>query len=219
MLHKLQQKLLALAARRNLGGLTLREIGELVGEPAPQTIKHHLLKLESSGLIRIDKIKGIVEKTQPGWAKGLLETARLLQIPIIGAANAGPAQLVAEGNIEGYLKISSSILKRRSVETLFALRVDGSSMNKAVIDGKRIEDGDYVIIDASYKSPKDGDIVLSVIDGYANIKRFRRDSDNDQIVLMSESTHRIPPIHISMSDAFSVEGKVVQVIKKPKLRV
>lgn len=219
MLHDIQQKLLQVAKSRNLGELSLREIGALIGERSPQKIKHHLLQLEEKGLMHIDKLKGVVARTEPGWATGLLESARLLQIPIVGAANAGPATLVAESNIEGYLKISSTLLKRRTPDTFFALRVEGSSMNKAVVDGKRIEDGDYVIVDASYRTPKDGDIVLSVIDGYANIKRFYRDSENDQIVLMSESTKRIPPIHISMRDSFRVEGKVVQVIKKPKLRI
>ena len=219
MLHEIQQKLLALAASKNLGNLSLRDIGALIGEQSPQKVKHHLQQLERRGLVKINKIKGVVEKTQPGWATGLLESARLLQIPIVGGTNAGPATLVAESNIEGYLKVSSTLLRRRTAETFFALRVDGSSMNKAVVEGKRIEDGDYVIVDASYRTPKDGDIILSVIDGYANVKRFYRDPENDQIVLVSESTKKIPPISISMRDTYRVEGKVVQVIKKPKLRI
>jgi DNA-directed RNA polymerase beta' subunit len=43
---------------------------------------------------------------------------------------------------------------------LFVLRADGPSMNLAeVSDGKTIEDGDFVIIDSTYKNPKNGDIV------------------------------------------------------------
>lgn len=43
-------------------------------------------------------------------------------------------------------------------------------MNKANVNGKTIEDGDYLIIDSDYRSPRNGDVVLSVIDDMANIK-------------------------------------------------
>jgi repressor LexA len=216
-MHEIQEKLLRLSQEENLGLLTLREIGAKVGIGSAQIVKHHLEQLRKKGLVRIDKVKGVIEKTQPGWVKGLLEGAKLLSIPIIGTANAGPALAIAEGNIEGYLRISSTLLRPRNAETFFALKVDGPSMNKALVNGKRIEDGDYVIIDSSHKSPKNGDIVLSVIDGLANIKKFFFDRENDQIVLMSESSKQIPPITIHAHDDYRIEGKVVQVIKKPKL--
>jgi repressor LexA len=216
-MHELQEKLLKLAQEENLGLLTLREMGAKIGVRSPQIVKHHLGQLQKKGLVRIDKIKGIVEKTQPGWVKGFLDTAKLLSIPIIGTANAGPALAIAEGNIEGYLRISSTLIRPKNVETFFALKVDGPSMNRAVVNGKRIEDGDYVIIDNSQVAPRNGDIVLSVIDGLANIKKFFFDKENKQILLLSESTKRIPPIYISSKDDYHVEGKVVQVIKKPKL--
>ena len=95
---------------------------------------------------------------------------------------------------------------------------DGPSMNRATIDNKRIEDGDYVIIDSDDCVPKDGDIVLSIIDGMANIKRFHWDKKNRQIALAADSTLRFPPIYIHESDAFSINGKVIQVVKKPEKR-
>ena len=90
-------------------------------------------------------------------------------------------------------------------------------MNRSMIDGKRIEDGDYVIVDADARDPQNGDVVLSVIDGLANLKRFHLDKPNRQIALVSESTQAFPPIYIHEDDDFFVNGKVVQVIKKPKL--
>src|SRR3990167_3564449 len=50
-------------------------------------------------------------------------------VPILGSANAGPATIFAEGNISGYLRISRNDLNRKN--GVFALRVDGDSMNKA----------------------------------------------------------------------------------------
>jgi repressor LexA len=215
-MHLLQQKILKLAHEFNLGQHTLRQIGEMVGEVSPQKIKHHLQQLEKRGLIRIDKIKGIIEKSAQGSVSGLLTSARLLSIPILGSANAGPALLLAEQNIEGYLRISSTFIGTRARHHLFALKVDGPSMNRAVIDDKKIENGDYVIVDADARSPKDGQIVLSVIDGMANIKRFRRDSKHKQIVLMSDSTQNFPPVYIHESDDFAINGTVIQVGKKPR---
>jgi repressor LexA len=215
-MHELQEKILKLAQEINLGQLTLRKIGELIGERSPQKIKHHLQQLEKRGLVRVDKINGVIEKTEPGWVTGLLTNARLLSVPILGSANAGPARLLAEQNIEGYLKISSTFLGMKANHQLFALKVDGPSMNRAEIEGKKIEDGDYVIIDADARSPTDGQIVLSVIDGMANIKRFRRDRDHEQVVLAADSTHDFPPIYIHESDDFLINGTVIQVVKKPR---
>jgi SOS-response transcriptional repressor LexA len=144
---------------------------------------------------------------------------RLFAIPILGAANAGPAVDISDQRIEGYLRVSSTMLSsKRKADHLFALKVDGPSMNRVVIDGKRIEDGDYVIIDSSVLNPKNGDVVLSIIDGMANIKRFYRDETNKQVVLVSDSTQSFPPIYIHANDNYRVNGKVVQVIKKPKIK-
>ncbi|HZT34945.1 MAG TPA: hypothetical protein VFA15_03425, partial [Nitrososphaera sp.] len=60
--------------------------------------------------------------------------------------------------------------------------------------------------------------VLSVIDKMANIKRYHFDKENNQIVLMSESTQSFPPIHIHPDDDYSINGKVIKVIKKPKIK-
>jgi len=215
MLHKIQEDILKLAQEKNLSKFTLREIGSFIGVDSPQKIKHHLLQLEKKGFIRIDRARGLIEKSQQGWVKGLLKKAKLLSIPVLGTACAGPAQIFAEENIESYLRISDTLLKDKARNKLFALRVSGSSMNKAKLDDKTIEDGDYIIVNSEDTTPQNGEIVLSVIDGMANIKRFYRDPLNKQIVLMSESTKDFPPIHIHEDDDYIINGKVIQVIKKP----
>ena len=215
-MHVLQQKLLEIAQGKNLGQYSLRDIGKMLGERSPQKIKHHLQQLEKKGLIRIDKPGGIIQKTDRRWVGGLLKTAKLLTVPILGSANAGPAQIYADANIEGYLRISTSLLERPTNHRLYALKVSGPSMNKAKIGGKTIDDGDYVVVDSENRVPKNNDIVLSLIDGLANIKRYYVDKENSQILLISESTHDFPAIHIHEDDDFSVNGKIVGVIKQPK---
>jgi repressor LexA len=215
-MHVLQQKLLTISQERNLGQYSLRDIGKMVSESSPQKIKHHLQQLERKGLIRIDKTEGVIEKIDRRWVGGLLKKAKLLTIPILGSANAGPAKIYADANIEGYLRVSTSLLTCPINHRLYALKVSGPSMNKAKIEGKTISDGDYVVIDSENIVPKNNDIVLSLIDGLANIKRYRIDKKNNQILLMSESTQNFPAIYIHEDDDFLINGKVVGVIKQPE---
>ena len=206
-MHQVQEKLLQLIDKQSIGKLTLREIGALVGNALPQQVKHHLNQLEQKGFILIDRLNDTISRVNQE-----VNTSSLLSIPILGSANCGPAQLYASQNIEGYLKVSERFIKRK--EGLFAIKAQGNSLNRANIKGQSIESGDYVIIDSNERVPADGDYVLSVIDGMANLKKFRHDTQNQRIVLISESTQAAHPIFIHEEDEFVINGKVVDVIKK-----
>jgi len=77
-------------------------------------------------------------------------------------------------------------------------------------------DGDYVIVrkENAYV-PFDNEIVVSIIGGLANIKRFMRDTLNGRILLLPDSYRNkdFAPIIISEDDDFQMEAKVVDVIK------
>lgn len=210
-MHTLQEKLLQSIGQQGFRGLTLRQIGEKIGEKYPQKIKHHLDQLEKKGLIKVDKKNKIITKRIHGTSN----EHGLISVPLVGSANCGPATIFATENIEGYIKISKKILKK--CKNIFAIRAQGLSMNKAMIDGKSIEDGDYLIVDADRQDPKTNDIILSVIDDMANIKRYIWDEVNNQVVLASNSTQNIPPIFIHEDDSFMVNGTVIQVIKQPRI--
>jgi repressor LexA len=218
-LHPIQEKLLRLAQNRNISSLSLREIGDLVGDRSPQKIKHHLGQLEKRGLLKIDRVHGTIERPKSGWIDGFLQNGkRLLQIPIVGAANCGPAEVLAEENVVGYLRVSNSLVKRQNNEGLFAVRADGFSMNQAKVRGEAINNGDYLIVDGNDCEPHEGEVILSVIDGAANVKRFHRDAAHNQVVLSSDSTEDFAPIYIGADDDFFVNGKVIDVIKKPAFK-
>lgn len=212
-LHPLQEAILKAAEKHDIFKMSLRELGKIVGDGSPQKIKHHLQQLEKRGALRTNKHG----QSKPSSAiKGFLQNDEsLLRIPILGSANCGPAQLFAIENHVGYLRISTSILKRKNSKNLFALRANGYSMNRASINNKSVDDGDYLIIDNSPFTPYDGDVVLSIIEGMANIKSFYKDNVNHQVVLMSQSNEDFAPIFIHKDDDFMVNGKVVDVLKKP----
>src|SRR3989338_15133 len=224
MLHPIQEKLLELSRKENLAKLSLREMARGIGMPknSPQMIKHHLLQLEKKGFLKIDRVKGVMglASSTPGWAKGLLdETARLFSIPIIGTANCGPVTIFAEPNFQGFLRVSNKLVGRSKPNGLFAIKADGSSMNRADIKGKSIEDGDFVIVDSEDKEAKSNNIVLVIIDEKATIKRFIDDRKNNQVVLKADSSFDYEPIYLHSDDDFSINGKVVAIIKKPKKRI
>lgn len=213
-MHKIQEKILKLADEVNLYDLTLREIGQRIGEgESPQKIKHHLNQLARKGFVRVDKKKKKIEKVSPGSKSA----GKVVSLPIMGDANCGEATCLAEDYVEGYLHLSKGVLGNlsRKRDNLFVLRAVGSSMNKARIDNQLLEDGDYVLVDKDKKKPFRGAYVASIIDGVANIKRFYR--QDDHIVLVSESTQNTPPIYIHKDDMddYLVAGTVVKVLKRP----
>lgn len=208
-MHPIQEKLLKLMGEKNISGLTLRDIGSLIGEKLPQKIKHHLSQLERKGFIVLDKKNNLINRVN----NKVKSSDLFISIPIVGSANCGPRTIYANENIEGYLKVSKKLLHVQ--EKIFALRAEGNSLNKADIRGKNIEDGDFVIVDSAATIPQSGDYVVSVIDDMANIKKYIWDEKNSQILLASESTQDYPPIFIHEDDNVVINGKVVEVIKKP----
>lgn len=210
MIHPVQEKLLDLSQRYDLRKMGLRQIGRIIGVDHPQKVKFHMKKL---GLLDGNRkmLARRVKSPLVGNSKGLLS------IPILGLANCGDATMLAESRIEGTLPVSRKLLPSSRVDNLFAVKAVGLSMNRAGINGKSINDGDYVIIDGDDKDVKTGDYVLSVISGLANIKRFTEDKIHKQIVLQSESSQFFPPIHIHEDDLdeYLISGKVIEIIKQP----
>ena len=210
-MHYIQGKLLKLVDHQNISGLTLRDIGSLVNETLPQKIKHHLSQLERKGFIIIDKKNSIIKRT----SGDIKNSDVFISIPIYGTANCGPRTIYANQNLEGYLKVSKKMLPKK--DKIFALRAEGNSLNRADINGKNIEDGDFVIVDSQATNPKNGDYIVSIIEEMANIKKYVWDEKNSQIILMSESTQDYNPIYVHEDDNIVSNGKVIDVIKKPSI--
>lgn len=208
-MHQIQEKILELAKTKDVLTLGIRPLGREIGVDQPQLVKHHLSQLQKKGLIKTKSRSDIQQLLQHSSS---LQPS-FVQIHVVGAANCGPATLIAEEHIEEHIMVSESFLKKK--ENIFALVAKGDSMNKAHISGNNIEENDYVVVDGSARTPNSGDYILSVIDNCANIKKYMRTKDGN-IALLSESTSNYPPIYIGESDQFIVNGKIIQVIKAIK---
>ena len=194
---------------------SLDEIREHFKLASVSTAHYYIEKLKEAGYLdkTSNQPRSISIQPQETIKSALMKRVESFSIPILGSANAGPAILFAEQNIEGYLKVPQSLINKKN--NIFALRVEGDSMNKASIGGKNLEQGDYVLIDSEYRIPKNGEYVLSVIEDCANLKKFERNNKTGEIMLISESknsTHK--PIYISSKDNFMINGKIINVIKK-----
>src|SRR6266702_8373107 len=197
-MHQVQKKILALSATQNLASLKLREIGELVQEPHPQKIKHHINQLFKKGFLKENADGTIITRVDQ-----FNPDDKFIALPILGSANCGEALIFAEQNFEGYLHVSKSFIPNYNSKEMFVIKAVGDSMNKADIDGQSIDDGDFLVIDRRIsQSLKNINMkyVLSIINGMANIKKFIFDEVRNRILLLSESTQDYAPIIINNND-------------------
>jgi len=143
------------------------------------------------GHLRALEAKGAVTRV-PGQARafrvvsedrGVAETDEVVEIPILGEIAAGYPDLVESGDAVDRLQIDlSSVRRGGAARRVFALRVRGESMIDAGIN-----DGDTVVFDP--RPPRDGDIVVALIDGASTLKRYIQ-------------PHREPPFLRSENRAF-----------------
>ena len=201
-MHPIQKKLMELAQIHDLSTLGLRQITRMVGETHPQKVKHHMQRLK------------LLDPTPNSKADA--DNSRLVPIPLVGMANCGEATIYAESYDDQLIQVSQKIIPQK-FDNLFAVQAVGNSMNKSTINGNNIEDGDYIIVNPDDKDFNDGDYVLSIINGMANVKKFIKDTANQQIILTSESTENHHPIYIHEDDLTEEEGVDAKLIRLAKI--
>lgn len=210
-MNDVREKIQRLARMVDVSKLSYREIGKRIADPGEKPVHPQLIK-NAMAKINFEEDLHIATTTT---TSGL----RLVSIPVLGIANAGPATHLAGSSVRGTIQVSASLLPSSNYDDFYALEVDGESMNEAAVRGNKIENGAYVIIDGSKKTPREGEIITVVYDGLANIKKVHFDYENEQIVLYSESTENFQPIFINPHDSWEglIGGSVIQVVRKPRL--
>jgi SOS-response transcriptional repressor LexA len=196
-MHPIQRQLLELADTTDLGMTTYYSLAKKLGVDHPYKVKFALLQLERTGYLIRNRRTGSISKPQRGH-----ESSRLISIPFYGEVSCGQATALVDDEVKRYLKVSPSVIRTKNLSNVFALKAAGMSMNRADINGLPIMDGDYVLVEKIEPHQiKDGDYVISEIAGYANLKRYYKDSFQKRILLISESSEEQPPIIISAQDA------------------
>ena len=220
MLTKKQKEVLDFieaSTKKNSFAPSLEEICKHFGLASVSTAHHYVKKLEEGGYLKKEQNQPRGMMILAGDFMGSPVSGNIfgfdyISIPLVGSANCGPATMLAEENIEGYLSIPKTLIAKKS--GIFALRAVGNSMNRAKVKGKTIEEGDLVLIDSEDRNVNDGDYVLSIIDGSANLKKYSYDKKLGQVKLLSESSESFKPIFIMPGDDFAINGKIIAVIKQ-----
>lgn len=219
-MNKIQASLKQLSSGQDLSNLSIREVGRILSPEKPihpELVKYHWKKLFNIGGISYLYKGGVIAKKETTVDTDTLSNgSKLISIPVYGVADCGPATQVAEQSDLGTIRLSSRLLKTHDYSSLYALMASGMSMNKAVVDGHTINNGDYVVVNRNLVTPSNGECVVAIVDGLANIKRFFRNGDH--IALLSDSTEQYDPIFIHSEDQSDslIGGTVIQVVEKPK---
>jgi repressor LexA len=207
--------------KKNEFAPSLEEVRKHFKLASVSTAHHYMTKLEEGGYLsrEANRPRGLAVLAGDflgSPVSGNIIGFEYISIPLVGSANCGPAEILAEENIEGYLSVQRDMLPKKS--GIFALRAVGKSLNRASIHGKSIEEGDYVLVDFEDRDARDGDYILSVIDGAANLKKYKKDKKTGDVMLVSESTEPWKPIFMLPGDDWAVNGKIVSVIKRGTMK-
>lgn len=181
---------------------TIEELRRVLNVGSKRTVLRYLAWLEEEGDIQ----------RWPG-ARGLKplrasqERIETRMVPLVGEVPAGPLML-AEENREGWVQLPKDLLTPQSAE-YFLLRVRGDSMNRALVHGANIEDGDLVAV-RRQPTAEPGQIIVALVDGEATIKRLVKGPG--YYMLKPESSKTYTPI--ILTEEFQIQGIVTRVLKK-----
>lgn len=159
---------------------TLREMREHFKVSSDNSILKHLKALE---------VKGYIHKDDTPRGIGLLDSVKeklskdVRQVPVLGAIPAG-GPVLSEEYVEKWINVEDGLVK--DLKNSFILRVTGESMIDA-----GIYEGDLVIA-SSKLEPRNGDIVVALIDGGNTLKRFVKKGGS--AYLAAENSKYIDPV-------------------------
>ena len=120
----------------------------------------------------------------------------------VNTANATGFGAAADDYMERGIDLNEQLIRNKPAT--FFMRVSGSSMINA-----GIYDGDIVIVDRSLK-PKNGKIVIAVIDGEMLIRRYEKTMNSLRLI---PETPKLSPIEINEFCDFKIWGVVIYIIR------
>ncbi|OGU64485.1 MAG: repressor LexA [Stygiobacter sp. RIFOXYC12_FULL_38_8] len=196
-LTKTQRRILDyLVERKALNQLppTLADIARHFGYKNRATVQQHLQALAKKNYInKSPKLSRGIELT--------IEDKFFITRPILGEVAAGNPLTIYPGAIDS---IELPTVARMPKDS-FLLRVKGDSLIDA-----NIFNGDIVIVNPNIE-PRNGQVVASVLDDAAVVKKFFR--TNEAIELHSENKQYEPIIVNPNSDRFKLVGVVVGIYR------
>jgi len=177
---------------------TMAEIGRAMGIRSKNGVNDHLVALQKKGYITRSSRARSIRLLRGSDPRRVSSAAR---VPLLGRVAAGEP-VVSEEYIEGYVPVTADLAEG----TTFALRVEGESM----ID-HGILPGDVVIV-RNGTVPRDGDIVVALVDNETTIKRFYRRDGN---IELRPANRTMQPITVR-ADRVVIQGVVLALERRFK---
>jgi SOS-response transcriptional repressor LexA len=132
-----------------------------------------------------------------------------LNIPILWYANAWTPLIDATELIYWVLPISKKIIKWDE-KNYFVLKVEWTSMNNYEINWKIVDNWSYVLIKKDEVSTNPKDAFLFIVNGWATLKKYKKDGENIYLLPESKDTFH-NPIILTRDDNITINWKVVDV--------
>ena len=179
---------------------SIRDIQLEFGFRSTNAVIGHLRALENKGAI--ERIHG-----QARTFRLLPEAAENGEgevdwLPVYGNIAAGYPDLVESSGAIHQLRVDAQTAMRARAQNGFCLKVSGESMRDA-----GIFDGDHVV--AVVRSPRDGDIVIALIDGETTLKRYTKKGNEPPYLKAENSDYpELYPIN-----ELTVQGVAVSIVR------
>ena len=170
-----------------------------VPESAVTDIKSYLeLRQQRVSLSLVPLAKMTNPITEVSRAEAVNDTVR---IPLVGSRVAAGFPSPADDYMEDYLDLNQLLISEK--ESTYLVRVKGESMMNIGIFPK-----DLLIVDRS-REPKDGDIVIAVLDGELTVKRLEK--RGHRVALVAENK-QFAPIVVRPNQELLIWGIVTHCI-------
>lgn len=178
---------------------TLDEIRKALNYAGISSVQRHVDALKNKGYL----------SNEPYQARSLEVSSsnQSVNIPLVGNIAAGTPILAIE-NIEAYIPYESPKIKV-DLKDYFFLRAVGDSMNKADVNGRTIENGDYVLV-RKQNAANYGQIIVALIGDEATIKKLSKGNGHIALEPISSNPANKP---IYVFDDFLIQGIVIDVVK------
>ena len=169
---------------------TVRELCRLAGLKSPDTVQYHLDNLRSKGML--------ASLSGKPRTLALAAAERVAMIPILGFVPAGPME-AAHAEAEGHVPAA---IQGDAVESLFALKVKGDSMEPTLFPG------DTVVVRWQQDAKSNEIVVARFEEDEATVKRFKMRPNGP--LLVPDNT-KYPPFPLGEG---KIAGKVISLIRR-----
>lgn len=192
---------------------SIRDIQAGCSISSTSVVDYNLKALEVQGRIRRDReiSRGIVLLDESGRDAVHGSGGAVVRLHILGTIAAGqPLPIPTEeglavGDSDETINVTSDMINGHDPESLFALRVKGSSMIDALIN-----DGDIVVMEPA-RDVNDGEMAAVYLkaENEVTLKKFYREGDQVRLQPMNQT---MEPIYTAAANV-EVQGRVVTAIR------